>query len=599
MKTNLPQIQFENLFASDHTGKKIWNYFLGSQTFADVERLYTRMGENGAKATEFSAISDRFPPQLRTHSAVGERIDHIDYHPSYYELQKLSYGSEIISLKYQPEFLNKHKSNRHLIGFSIAYYFAQTETGLFCPICMTDAMARVLERHNSHPLAKKTLQHLTSTDLKSFWTGAMFLTEKQGGSDVGANTVSADEVDGRWFLSGDKWFCSNADAQAILTLARLPSATGKLNQGLDHANKLSQGTRGLGLFLVLRDEPGQNHKSWLTHRLKDKLGVRTMASGEITFQRTEAFLLGGENEGFKIMTEMVNMSRLYNAVSSVGIARRSLMEAYAFGLQRKAFSQNLEQLPLWRACMADLAAEFYGVLFLVFEAIKQLDLSDARKDHRREDRLADHSSEVRSNDVPNGNRESKDPKLVRLLTPLAKALSGKLSVFAASECMELIGGNAYIEEHIMPRLLRDAQVLPIWEGTTNIQSLDIMRALQKEGSSAEFFSRCESALLTFSGKPQLKLAITSRVAQLRERLSTLASLSKDDVQRISREVLEKMGRTLSLCLLAEATKDSALKNICEASIERLLLRDAVTSPLAGTSAPHLKGTEDTLLKSIL
>ncbi len=563
---NLPQIHFENLFSQDPTGQKIWNYFLGAQTFSELQPVYSRMGKNGALATEPAAASDKNSPQLRTHNAIGERIDVVDYHASYYELQKLSYGSEIVSLKYNAEFLKKYKTQRHLIGFSVAYYFAQTETGLFCPICMTDALARVLERHNSHPLAKTTLQHLTTSDLNSLWTGAMFLTEKQGGSDVGANTVQAEERGGRWFLNGDKWFCSNADAEAILALARLPGAAGEL----------SQGTRGLGLFLVLRSQPAKNNNSWLTHRLKDKLGVRTMASGEITFQDTEAFLIGGENEGFKIMTEMVNMSRLYNAVSSVGIARRALMEALSFGLQRKAFRQTLEQLPLWRACLADLTAEFYGHLFLVFEATKQLDQAD------------------------NGN--AKSGKLARVLTPLAKALSGKLAVFAASECMELIGGNAYIEEHILPRLLRDAQVLPIWEGTSNIQSLDLLRALQKEGArenTDEFFARCEAALEHHAGKPAIKLAIKSRLAQLKELLAALTTFAKEDQQRAAREVLEKMGRTMSLCLLAEATKDSALKNICEAATERLLLREAATSPLAGSSALHLKSTEEILLNSIL
>jgi alkylation response protein AidB-like acyl-CoA dehydrogenase len=558
---NLPQIHFENLFAQDPTGQKIWNYLLSTKTFSELQPVYSRMGRNGALATEPAAASDRNPPQLRTHSSIGERIDHIDYHASYYELQKLSYGSEIVSLKYDVEFLKKYKSQRHLIGFSVAYYFAQTETGLFCPICMTDALARVLERHNSHPLAKTTLQHLTTSDLNSLWTGAMFLTEKQGGSDVGANTAQAEERDGRWFLTGDKWFCSNADAEAILALARLPGAAGEL----------SQGTRGLGLFLVLRSQPAKNHSTWLTHRLKDKLGVRTMASGEITFQNTEAFLIGGENEGFKMMTEMVNMSRLYNAVSSVGIARRALLETMSFGLQRKAFGHSLEQLPLWRACLADLTAEFYGHLFLVFEAAKQLDQSDS------------------------GNMEA--GKLARLLTPLAKALSGKLAVFAASEGMELIGGNAYIEEHILPRLLRDAQVLPIWEGTSNIQSLDLLRALQKEGSN-EFFARCEAALEQHTGKPAIKMAIKSRLAQVKELLTALATFAKDDQQRAAREALEKMGRTLSLCLLAEATKDNELKSICDAAIERMLMREAATSPLAGSSALHLKSTEDILLKSI-
>lgn len=557
--SNLPSVTFENLFELDPTGEKIWSHYLKDK-WTQLRPRYSKMGKNAALATHYSALSDKNPPTLFNYNAVGERIDRIEYHQSYYELQKLSYGSEIVSLKYDKKFLTKYKFQRHFIGFSIAYYFAQTETGLFCPICMTDALGRTLERHSTHPLAQKTLEHIASSDPQLLWSGAMFLTEKQGGSDVGANSTRAEQKEDRWFLHGDKWFCSNADASAILTLARLPNSS------------LSQGTRGLGLFLVLRDSPHANYTTWLTHRLKDKMGVRTMASGEITFNATEAYLIGGENEGFKIMTDMVNMSRLYNAVSSIAIVRRSLMEAYAFGQLRKAFGQNLNDLPLWRACVADLAAEFYAHHFLVFEAIRQLDLSDM------------------------GNLRG--TRLTRLITPLAKALAGKLSVFAASEAMELIGGNAYIEEHILPRLLRDAQVLPIWEGTTNIQSLDLIRALRKEGIQI-YFERCTEALQNASHlSANIKKSLHSRLQQLRELYDSLEDMNKEDIQRAAREVLEKTGRMLSLCLLAESTQIADFKEIASSSLQRLLLRESPTSALAGTSAPHLVETEKVLLDSI-
>jgi alkylation response protein AidB-like acyl-CoA dehydrogenase len=448
---------------------------------------------------------------------------------------------------------------RHQLGFAIGYYFAQTEAGLFCPICMTDALGRVLERHNGLPQAQTALGHIASPDLPQLWEGAMFMTEKQGGSDVGANTVRAENKNGRWFLYGDKWFCSNADAKAILALARMPGDEGAADRG----------TRGLGLFLVLREEPKNNPSTWLTHRLKDKLGVRSMASGEITFNGTEAFLIGGAGEGFKIMTEMVNMSRLYNAVASLGIVRRSVMEAAAFGNERKAFGRKLSELPLWRAGLADIAAEHLGLMFLVFESTRQLDRAD------------------------NGDEQA--AKLMRLMTPLAKGVGGKLAVFAASECMELIGGNGYIEEHIMPRLLRDAQVLPIWEGTTNIQSLDLIRALQKEGPDA-LLARCSTALKNSKAKEALNSGATKKITELKEALSALNRLSADDVQRGSRHLLELASRTLSLCLILESTAESGLKSISEAAAERILARPSATAPLAGS--PAAQGTEDVLIKAI-
>jgi acyl-CoA dehydrogenase len=563
--SELPLVQFENLFEQDPTGKKLWAYWLGSSTFKKFLPQFSRMGANAAIATPHSRLADRHPPVHVPFNAIGERIDRIDYHPSYLELQRLSYGNGIVGLKYDPEFLKDHVADRHLLGFAISYYFAQTETGLFCPICMTDALGRVLEKNNSHPMAKKALSHIASTDLKTLWQGAMFLTEKQGGSDVGANTVQATETknsDGtsQWFLNGDKWFCSNADAQAALVLARLPGPEGDIKLG----------TKGLGLFLVLREEPQHNHRNWIIHRLKDKLGVRSMASGEITFQNTEAYLIGGAGQGFKIMTEMVNMSRLYNSVSSVSIARRAIMEAYAFGKERHAFGKKLADLPLWRSCMADLTAEHLGLMFLVFEATRQLDRADSG--------------------------EAEAQKLVRWMTPLAKALSGKLSVFAASEAMELIGGNAYIEEHILPRLLRDAQVLPIWEGTTNIQSLDLLRILQKE-SAEILFKRCREAL---SKSPsQLNISVALLVDALEKDIQSLSQITPDEMQRASRTLVDNAGRILTLCLMLEATQSPDLKTICEAAAQRILSRPSVTASLGGNYKNNMAPTEEPLLNSIL
>lgn len=561
---NLPTVEFKNLYEADPTGQFLWSYWLGETRHKEFRSHFERFGRLGAEATVHSALADQNPPVLHTHNKVGERIDAIEYHPSYVELQKMSYGEGILSLKYDQEFLKKNKDYRHTLGFALSYYFAQTETGLFCPICMTDALGRVLETHNAHPITQVALKHIGTKDLKELWQGAMFLTEKQGGSDVGANTCTAEEVSGRWFLSGDKWFCSNADAKAILALARMPGPDGAVDKG----------TRGLGLFLVLREHPQNNSRTWLTHRLKNKLGVRSMASGEITFQKTEAFLIGGAGEGFKIMTEMVNMSRIYNSVASLAISRRALMEAYVFGKERKAFGAPLTKIPLWRACMADLHAEHLGQMFLTFEAVKHLDRAD------------------------NGNEDS--AQLLRALTPLAKALSGKLSVFAASEGMELIGGNAYIEEHILPRLLRDAQVLPIWEGTTNIQSLDLLRVFLKEGVD-QLLKRCEQAIKNVNGIATMDLikGVSERVHTLAALLTEMKTYTPEDMQRASRELLEKSGRAITLCLVLEGIRDPNLKSVCEAATRRLLLRRYNTAPLGGNVASELQSTEETLLNSII
>ena len=236
---NIPEVRFTNLFDEDPLGEEFWKYWFGAARFGEFRDHFSALGESGAIATELSARADRQGPTLQTHDARGKRIDRVVQHPDYRELERLSYGRGIVGIKYDPEFLAKHRAFRHLAGFGAGYYFAQSEIGLYCPICMTDGVGRVLERRArgpQTPLYEMTIAHLSASDPDELWQGAMFLTEKQGGSDVGTNAVTATRQDRRWLLNGDKWFCSNVAADAILALARMPEG--------------SPGTKGLGLFLV-------------------------------------------------------------------------------------------------------------------------------------------------------------------------------------------------------------------------------------------------------------------------------------------------------------------------------------------------------------
>jgi alkylation response protein AidB-like acyl-CoA dehydrogenase len=449
---------------------------------------------------------------------------------------------------------------RHLVGFGAAYYFAQTEMGLFCPICMTDGVARVLELYGSGPEAREAIERLTTRDLSRLWQGAMFLTERQGGSDVGANRATARPEGDRWLLNGDKWFCSNVAAQAILALARLPGGP--------------PGTQGLGLFLVLRDRPPENARTIVVHRLKEKLGVRSMATGEVTFENTEATLVGGVGEGFKQMTEMLNLSRLYNAVASVAAVRRAVLEALAHGSRRTAFGQRLWDLPLWRSTMADVVAETLGAFCLAFEAVRALDLADAGDAGGR--------------------------RLARILIPAAKILCGKVAVQLVSESMEAIGGNAYIEESILPRLLRDCQVLPIWEGTSNILSLDVMRANRRERSYEPFFARIGEALERAQREPALA-EFADRVRQRAEEsarsLERLAAASMEDQQRGAREWVEKAGRTMTLASLLESASHPPLAATALAAVRRLSARPFATMAAMSLDAAALADTEEVLLRA--
>ncbi|HXU93712.1 MAG TPA: acyl-CoA dehydrogenase family protein [Gallionella sp.] len=557
---NIPELRFDNLLDEDPLGEEFWKHWLGAGHYSELRWHFSALGEGGALAGALSARADRLAPTLETHDARGMRIDRVVQHPDYHELEKLSYGRGIVGIKYDAGFLAKHRARRHLVGFGSGYYFAQSEIGLYCPVCMTDGVARVLERRpeGAHtPLYATTIAHLAARDLSELWQGAMFLTEKQGGSDVGANAVTATQHGARWLLNGDKWFCSNVAADAILALARMPGG--------------APGTKGLGLFLVLRREPAGNSATIRIHRLKDKLGVRSMPTGEVTFENTEAFLIAGEREGFKQMAEMLNLSRLYNAVASVAGMRRALLEAIKYGAGRKAFGHRLDELPLWRVAMADLVAEHTGIFALVFETVRALDCADS------------------------GDEEAR--KLARIAIPMAKALSGKLAIFSVSEAMEAIGGNAYIEESILPRLLRDCQVLPIWEGTTHILTLDALRAIRKEGSHEALFARIRLAL---SRAAEFDIGpVQARLDDDVERLETLLKLPDELQQREMRQWLESIGRTFTLALLLENAVHEPLSEACLAAYRRLSVHPTGVMPVCHGNPAGLLDTEAVLLRSAI
>jgi acyl-CoA dehydrogenase len=348
---------------------------------------------------------------------------------------------------------------------------------------MTDGVARVLTRHGTHEQVMRVVPHLTSTDPRTLWTGGMWLTERAGGSDVGANqTIARKDAGGTWRLTGHKWFCSNVDAQAVLITARVNG----------------EGTKGLRTFLLeTRDNPGV-----VIERLKPKLGVRSMATGEVTLIDARAEEVGG----FAAMTDMLNLSRLYNAVASCALISRAVMEARYYIERRQAFGRPIIEFPLAQETFFDIEAEHVGAMLITFEAVDAMVRADA------------------------GDAEA--AQLLRILTPIVKAVTGKLAVPCVSEAMELIGGNGYIEESPMPRLLRDAQVLPIWEGTTNILVLDALHVMHKEGTQELLLSRIRKQF------PREADALAY----------TFASLDEHD----ARCWIDRLARLLELTLLLEA-----------------------------------------------
>ena len=479
----IPEAPDESYWSASPDFRALCRRKLSADDFAWAEPQLAAMGERAAKEVAIlAAVADREQPRLITHDARGERISRVEHHASYQEMERIAYGSGMIAMKYQA---HDHSDCSQFTGFALGYLFAMAEAGLYCPVCMTDGVARVLTRHGTDEQVATVVPHLTSTDPGTLWTGAMFLTERSGGSDVGANeTVARKDADGTWRLTGHKWFCSNVCAEAVLVTARI-DGTG-------------EGTRGLGTFLLLT----RGNDGFVVQRLKNKLGVRSMATGEVTLTNAPAQEVGS----FAAMTDMLNLSRLYNAVAACGVIGRAVYEARHYIERRHAFGRPVIEFPLAQETFFDIEAEHVAALLLTFETVEALARADT------------------------GDEEA--ARLLRFLTPMTKAVTGKLAVPCVSEAMELIGGNAYIEESPLPRLLRDAQVLPIWEGTTNIMVLDALRVANKEGGQELVLSRVRKHF------PREADALAY----------TFASLDESE----ARGWLDRLARLFELTLLVEA-----------------------------------------------
>ena len=419
------------------------------------------------------------------------------------------------------------KGAAHRVKFALGYLFGQAEQGFYCPACLTDGTARVIELHGSDEMKRHHLGPLTSRTFSESHLGAMYLTEKQGGSDVGANEVEArKDADGAWRLYGEKWFCSNCVADVALVLARPEGA--------------KEGTRGLALFLVPTKLSDGTRNAFAIRRLKDKLGTRSMPTGEIEFEGAVGYAVGELDRGFKYMTEMLNLSRLYNAVASLAVMRRALREAAGWAASRSAFGRQVRDFPLIRSTLVGLAVDLEASMRLVFEAVTLLDAHDE------------------------GAATQSDVALLRILTPLAKLHTAKVAVNAASEALEVLAGNGYVEEYVTSRLVRDAHVLPVWEGTTNILSLDVFRSIEKDDSHKALFEDIRRRLTPDGGGSDelagLRASLTTAAADLEESLWRVAETPADLRQLHLRPWCERASRIYEATLLVHAADKAAKRD---------------------------------------
>lgn len=385
--------------------------------------------------------------------------------------------------------------------------------------------------------------------MDTLFQGSMFMTEQMAGSDVGAIETTARLEDGEWRLYGDKWFCTNPDAAVGMVLARPEGGV--------------PGTKGLSLFLLPRHLPDGRKNDYRIVRLKDKLGTRSMASGEIALEGATAYLVGDAGQGFKQMTDMINMSRLSNGVRSAGLMRRSVFEAQFIAENRTAFGRRLADLPLMRRQILKMLVTAEQGRSMVFHTASVLERADAG--------------------------DTAMAKVLRILTPLIKFRTCRDARKIAGDAMEVRGGCGYIEEWSDARVLRDAHLGSIWEGTSNIVALDVARAVRREDALTALTAHLDGLLDEVTDVLGEQKSITDAFRRAADALDAAAN-SRDREDEVRQAASAVYNATSAVTLAWEDARIRTLSNT--RSGKRLAMADLVVrhkltprDPLAAND-PH-------------
>ncbi|MEV5101367.1 acyl-CoA dehydrogenase family protein [Streptomyces massasporeus] len=471
----------------------------------DLRRLGRQAGS--ARAQEWADLANRHEPELRTHDRYGNRVDEVEFHPSWHHLMRTAIAEGLAASPWADE-----RPGAHVVRSAGGLVWGHTEAGHGCPTSMTYAAVPALRRQPE--LAKLYEPLLTSreydpvlrepTEKRGLLAG-MGMTEKQGGSDVRTNTTAATPTaeSGMYTLRGHKWFTSAPMCDVFLVLAQAPG--------------------GLSCFLVPRVLPDGTRNTFRIQRLKDKLGNRSNASSEPEFDGTVAWLVGPEGQGVKTIIEMVNCTRLDCVMMSAALMRKSLVEAGHHARHRSAFGARLVDQPLMRNVLADLALESEAATTLTLRLAGAADRA------------------IRGDEAEAAFR--------RIATAVGKYWVTKRGPAFTAEALECLGGNGYVEDSGMPRHYREAPLLSIWEGSGNVNALDVLRALSREPGTAE--ALFGELALARGADARLDAAVTRLETGLSEASATTA-----------RRLVEQMALTLQASLLVRHAPPAVADAFC-------------------------------------
>lgn len=495
--------QTTNFFTEDETLHQLLDMMLDKELFVYAKRELTDFGELCAGAIDVRAkhTDQEGEPRLQRYNAYGEEVSEVWVNEGYKKTIEETYNTGIVGYVHKNIPQLGRKGN-YVYSFAQGYLLSHAEPGFYCPVTLTMATAYLLDHYASEELKQRFLPHVCATGDTELYEGATFLTERQGGSDVGANIVKARQDGQHYLMYGEKYFASNVGMCGVaMVLARIEGA--------------STGSKGLTLFAVPWRLDNGKINNLRIRRLKDKLGVRAVPSGEVEFDGSLAYVVGEPNKGIYYMLEALNLSRICNAVASIGIMRRGFLEAKHYVTNRNAFGQPLIQYPMIQDTLGKYAAKVHVEVATVFDLIQLYDR------------------------VTSGQGDEQDMILNRLNIAIMKKETAEQAVHYASEAIELHGGNGYIEDFVTPRLLRDAQVLTVWEGTANILALELIRLVDKYFAH-ELFVRVMHERLTKLANGSLVQIVEEQLAKLEGTLQTFSHLDEATKSYEAKGVAEKM-----------------------------------------------------------
>jgi alkylation response protein AidB-like acyl-CoA dehydrogenase len=454
-------------------------------------------------------------PRLERFDPIGRRIETVEHHPTYHDAGRIIYGSGMLG-----ELISQGGFLRAISLFVLTSMCG--EAGHNCPVACTAGVIRALSTLGDRELVDAYLPGLVSRDYDVRLDGAQFLTEIQGGSDVGANaTVARQADDGTWRIRGEKWFCSNANAALILMTARFESTRA--------------GTAGLGLFLVPRVLNDGSLNNFSIRRLKDKLGTRSMASGEIDFENAFAWSLGPVEQGFKNMLQhVINISRLYNCAAVAGAARRAWVVARGYTMHRHAFGRPIADYSLVREALAELFVDTTAIMTASLE-------------------LARYYDDVDAESLDNDGRT-----FVRLAVNVGKSLTAEVAVKSTLRAIELLGGNGAIESFsVLPRLHRDMIVCENWEGTHNTLVAQTLRDVRRFSPHVAYLAHLAARAERVDGLGAAEgVRIATSCAVLRKDIDAAAALDDDRATLRMRRHVRELGRLwFCVTMLEQAAAD--------------------------------------------